>query len=138
MEVAAAPGDGRRRILLVEDDERLAALVLDYLSRNGLEVHCEPSGEDAVERTCALQPDLLVLDVMLPGKDGFSICRELRARGATIPIVILTARDEDFDRLAALLGDARFDVRILETPAGAKAAEASEHPQRRPTRDLTI
>ena len=103
MDGSAAPSVERlRRVLLVEDDERLAALVLDYLSRNGLEVHCEPSGEEAVERTCALQPDLLVLDVMLPGKDGFSICRELRARGATIPIVILTARDEDFDRVLGL------------------------------------
>lgn len=102
MDGSAASPERTRRVLLVEDDERLAALVHDYLSRNGLEVHCEPDGEAAVARTCALQPDLLVLDVMLPGKDGFSICRELRARGATIPIVILTARDEDFDRVLGL------------------------------------
>jgi two-component system OmpR family response regulator/two-component system response regulator RstA len=102
MDGLAAPPERARRVLLVEDDERLAALVLDYLGRNGLEMHCEPRGDEAVERTWALQPDLLVLDVMLPGKDGFSICRELRARGATIPIVILTARDEDFDRVLGL------------------------------------
>lgn len=89
-------------MLLVEDDERLAALVADYLEKNGFEVHRETNGEATVERTAALQPDLLLLDVMLPGKDGFSVCRELRARGATLPIVILTARDEDFDRVLGL------------------------------------
>jgi DNA-binding response OmpR family regulator len=94
--------ENARRVLLVEDDERLAALVLEYLAKNGMEVHCEYSGAGAVERACELQPDLVVLDVMLPGKDGFEICRELRARGATLPILILTARDEDFDRVLGL------------------------------------
>lgn len=91
-----------QRVLLVEDDARLADLIAEYLRKNGMEVHCERRGDLAIERTYELEPDLVVLDVILPGRDGFDICRELRSRGATLPIVILTARDEDFDRVLGL------------------------------------
>jgi two-component system OmpR family response regulator len=90
------------RVLLVEDDERLAELIAEYLGRNGLEVHWVRRGDLAIEKTYELDPDLVVLDVMLPGTDGFEILRELRARGATLPVMILTARDEDFDRVVGL------------------------------------
>ena len=90
------------RVLLVEDDERLAELIAEYLGRNGIEMHWIRRGDTAIEKTHEIGPDLLLLDVMLPGMDGFEICRELRARGATLPIVILTARDEDFDRVVGL------------------------------------
>ena len=90
------------RVLLVEDDERLAELIAEYLGKNGLEMHWVRRGDTAVEKTHEIEPDLLLLDVMLPGRDGFDICRELRARGATLPIVFLTARDEDFDRVVGL------------------------------------
>jgi two-component system OmpR family response regulator/two-component system response regulator RstA len=90
------------RVLLVEDDERLAELIAEYLGRNGLEMHWVKRGDVAIEKTHELAPDLLLLDVMLPGLDGFEICRELRARGATLPIMMLTARDEDFDRVVGL------------------------------------
>lgn len=92
----------QQRVLLVEDDARLADLITEYLGKNGFEVHIERRGDLAVDRAYDLEPDLVVLDVMLPGLDGFDICRELRARGATTPIVILTARDEDFDRVLGL------------------------------------
>jgi len=94
--------DVAARVLLVEDDEGLAELIAEYLGRNGLEMHWIKRGDGAIEKTHELSPDLLLLDVMLPGLDGFEICRELRARGATLPIVILTARDEDFDRVVGL------------------------------------
>ena len=90
------------KVLLVEDDERLAELIAEYLGRNGLEIHCVRRGDLAIEKTYELEPDLIVLDVMLPGTDGFEILRELRARGATLPVMILTARDEDFDRVVGL------------------------------------
>lgn len=90
------------RVLLVEDDERLAELISEYLGRNGLDMHWIKRGDGAIEKTHELDPDLLLLDVMLPGLDGFEICRELRARGATLPIMFLTARDEDFDRVVGL------------------------------------
>jgi two-component system OmpR family response regulator/two-component system response regulator RstA len=98
----ALPLDATGRVLLVEDDEGLAGLIADYLGRNGLETHWVRRGDAAIEKTQELAPDLLLLDVMLPGQDGFDICRELRARGSTLPIVFLTARDEDFDRVVGL------------------------------------
>ena len=102
MDAADFPADLRARILLVEDDERLAELISEYLGRNGLDLHWVRRGDGAVEKADEIAPDLLLLDVMLPGRDGFEICRELRARGATVPIVFLTARDEDFDRVVGL------------------------------------
>jgi two-component system OmpR family response regulator len=90
------------QIVLVEDDARLAALIVDYLHKHGLAVHHEVSGEQAVERIFELQPEVVVLDVMLPGKDGFEICRELRALGYRVPVIMLTARDEDFDQVLGL------------------------------------
>jgi len=90
------------RVLLVEDDAGLAELIAEYLARNGLEMHWVRRGDAAIAKTYELAPDLLMLDVMLPGQDGFEILRELRARGATLPIMILTARDEDFDRVVGL------------------------------------
>jgi two-component system OmpR family response regulator/two-component system response regulator RstA len=98
----ALPLDATGRVLLVEDDEGLAGLIADYLRRNGLEIHWVRRGDHAIEKAQELAPDLLLLDVMLPGQDGFDICRELRARGSTLPIVFLTARDEDFDRVVGL------------------------------------
>jgi DNA-binding response OmpR family regulator len=96
------PLEASGRVLLVEDDEGLAGLISDYLGRNGLEIHWVRRGDLAIEKTHEIEPDLLLLDVMLPGRDGFDICRELRARGSTLPIMILTARDEDFDRVVGL------------------------------------
>jgi two-component system, OmpR family, response regulator len=90
------------KVLLVEDDERLAELIAEYLGRNGLEIHWVRRGDVAIEKAYELDPDLIVLDVMLPGTDGFEILRELRARGATLPVMLLTARDEDFDRVVGL------------------------------------
>jgi two-component system OmpR family response regulator len=90
------------QIVLVEDDARLAALIVDYLHKHSFVIHHELAGEQAVERICELQPDVVVLDVMLPGKDGFEICRELRAIGYRVPVIMLTARDEDFDQVLGL------------------------------------
>lgn len=89
------------RILLVEDDERLAQLTAEYLTRNDLAVDIEARGDRAEERILAEQPDLVILDVMLPGKDGFEVCRGVRARYRGV-ILMLTARDEDFDQILGL------------------------------------
>jgi DNA-binding response OmpR family regulator len=88
-------------ILLVEDDLRLSELVRSYLSANGFRVAVENQGDRVAERVRAEKPDLVVLDLGLPGKDGFAVCRELRA-GAGIPILILTARDNDIDHVVGL------------------------------------
>lgn len=89
------------RILIVEDDERLAMLTQDYLRRNGLDVAIETDGTRAIRRIVSEQPDLVVLDVMLPGSDGLTVCREVRPNYQN-PILMLTARTEDMDQVLGL------------------------------------
>lgn len=88
-------------ILLVEDDVRLSALVVEYLEKNALKVETEFRGDTAVKRILELKPDLVVLDLMLPGLDGFEVCKRVRA-GFDGPILMLTARDEDIDQVVGL------------------------------------
>jgi two-component system OmpR family response regulator/two-component system response regulator RstA len=89
------------RILLVEDDERLAELTAEYLRKNDFEVAIEPRGDTACTRIPAENPDVVVLDVMLPGKDGFDVCRSVRPQYQGV-ILMLTARDEDMDQILGL------------------------------------
>ena len=70
----------KTRILLVEDDERLAKLTAEYLSKNDFEVSVEIRGDAAESRILEENPELVILDVMLPGKDGFEVCRSVRAQ----------------------------------------------------------
>jgi DNA-binding response OmpR family regulator len=90
------------RVLLVEDDVELARLTADYLNLRGLVVLIEHDGGAALERIRREQPDLIVLDVMLPGIDGFEICRRLRQESNDVPVLMLTARDEDIDQVLGL------------------------------------
>lgn len=89
------------QILIVEDDLRLASLIREYLLRQGFEVSTETRGDDAIERIAEHSPDLVVLDLMLPGKDGLDVCREIRPHFSG-PIMMLTARDEDTDQVVGL------------------------------------
>ncbi|HMV04654.1 MAG TPA: winged helix-turn-helix domain-containing protein [Accumulibacter sp.] len=91
----------KTRILLIEDDERLALLTAEYLRKNDFEVLVEGRGDAAEERILGERPDLVILDVMLPGKDGFEICRAVRSRFTGV-ILMLTAREEDFDQIFGL------------------------------------
>src|SRR5690606_31390334 len=88
-------------VLLAEDDERLAELVKDYLEANDFRVVIETQGYNVTRQILNLQPDIVILDVMLPGKDGVSICREVRPQYAG-PILMLTARDADADQILGL------------------------------------
>jgi DNA-binding response OmpR family regulator len=88
-------------ILLIEDDARLAELTATYLEQNGLRVATEARGDRALERFARERPRLVLLDLLLPGKDGLSICRELRRVNET-PILILTAKDTDIDHVIGL------------------------------------
>ena len=89
------------RILLVEDDASLASMVVDFLSPHGFDVAVEGRGDTAVDRIVEENPEAVVLDVSLPGLDGFSVCRAARAsyRGA---IIMLTARGEEIDEVLGL------------------------------------
>jgi DNA-binding response OmpR family regulator len=89
------------RILLVEDDLKLASLVKQYLENAGFSVATESNGDLAIERITEFKPDLLILDIMLPGKDGLTICKEVRPFFSQ-PILMLTARNEDFDQVLGL------------------------------------
>jgi two-component system, OmpR family, response regulator RstA len=89
------------RVMIVEDDERLATLTSDYLSANGLAVTVVANGNEAIRRIPAEQPDLVVLDLMLPGADGLTVCREVR-RQFRNPILMLTARTDDMDQILGL------------------------------------
>ncbi|MFK7160077.1 response regulator [Marinospirillum sp. MEB164] len=89
------------KVLIVEDDERLATLTREYLEGNGFQVEVESDGARAVERIHQVQPDLVILDVMLPGEDGLSICRRVKM-SLDLPILMLTARTDDMDQVLGL------------------------------------
>lgn len=93
--------DNPPTIMIVEDDERLADLTCEYLQSNGLDVTVVSDGEVAIRRICAEQPDLVVLDLMLPGADGLTVCREVRGDFKN-PIIMLTARTDDMDQVLGL------------------------------------
>ncbi|MEW8506082.1 MAG: response regulator [Candidatus Thiodiazotropha sp.] len=92
---------GPARVLLVEDDVELAELVQEYLQRYEFEVSLEHRGDTASDRVRQSNPDILVLDLNLPGRDGLDICRDLRMEYQG-PIVMFTARDEDVDEIVGL------------------------------------
>jgi len=91
----------QKKILLVEDDEKLAQLVKQYLMQSGFDVRIEMRGDLAIATLGQYQPDLLILDINLPGKDGLTICKEIRPTFEQ-PILMLTARNEDFDQVLGL------------------------------------
>ena len=88
-------------ILIVEDEPKLAALVGDYLRAGGYDASWVADGREAMAAIKAQQPDLVLLDLMLPGRDGLDICRELRSF-SDVPVIMLTARVEEIDRLLGL------------------------------------
>ncbi|MBX9710574.1 MAG: response regulator [Xanthobacteraceae bacterium] len=90
-----------RTILIVEDDREIQSLLSDFLTREGYKVFCAGDGAAMSRALDKTRPDLVVLDLMLPGEDGLSICRRLRAKGG-LPILMLTARGEDVDRIVGL------------------------------------
>ncbi len=91
----------RRQILLVEDDLKLAALVKEYLEQQGFEVVVEGRGDHANAAILELKPDLVILDIMLPGMDGLTVCRNARPTFAG-PILMLTARGDELDEVVGL------------------------------------
>jgi DNA-binding response OmpR family regulator len=93
--------DAATRILVVEDDRTVAEVVTRYLEREGFVVESVGDGNEALARADAQLPDLVVLDIMLPGLDGLEVCRRLRSR-APIPVVMLTARGSEEDRVLGL------------------------------------
>jgi len=97
---SSVPEEGFK-ILLIEDDARLSALIQEYLQKQGLQVSIEHRGDLACQRIVSECPDLVVLDLMLPGLDGLEVCKAVRPDYSG-PILMLTARDEDIDQVVGL------------------------------------
>ncbi len=148
-------------ILVVDDDRRLAASIRRALAYEGYRVSLAEDGASALRSTRESLPDLVILDVMLPGMDGIEVCRRLRAGSETLPIMMLTARDSIGDRVTGLDGGAddylvkpfAYDelvarVRALLRRAGGSRAETlafadlalevGAHQARRGERALTL
>jgi len=89
------------RVLLIEDDERLSAMLTEYLATMGFEARAAPDAASGLESLARGSFDALVLDVMLPDRDGFDVCHEVRAR-SDLPILMLTARGDETDRIVGL------------------------------------
>ncbi|MBA2767526.1 MAG: response regulator transcription factor [Sporichthyaceae bacterium] len=91
----------RPRILVAEDDPTISEVVERYLKHDGYDVECVSDGPTALHRALVTHPDLVVLDIMLPGLDGLEVCRRLRASTST-PVILLTALGSEGDRIAGL------------------------------------
>lgn len=94
--------DSPRKILIVEDEPSLVFTLRDTLESDGYQVHVVEEGTAAVEEVRNINPDLMLLDLMLPGKSGYDICREIRELEYTFPIIMLTARDQEIDKVTGL------------------------------------
>jgi len=90
------------KILVIDDDVRLRDLLSRYLTEQGFQVATLPDGRDLDKKLQRDPPHLIVLDLMLPGEDGLSICRRLRHAGEGVPVIMLTAKGEDVDRIVGL------------------------------------
>ncbi|GAB2942688.1 response regulator transcription factor [Nonomuraea fastidiosa] len=135
---------GVSRVLLIEDDPAVREGLELALSRHGHRVRAVESGEQGLEQLRADPPDVVVLDLMLPGIDGFEVCRRIRAAG-DVPIIMLTARGDDFDVVAGLEAGADDYVvkpvqpRVLEARMRAVLRRVGrEQAELEHYRDLTI
>lgn len=88
-------------VLIVDDDSKLRALLADYLKKEDFRVFAAVSGPEALTAFAEHNPDIVVLDLMLPGMDGYEVCRRIREKSA-VPVIMLTARDAEYDRLNGL------------------------------------
>lgn len=116
-----------KRVMLVEDEPNIIEAIRFILSRDGWTVETHADGATAVDTVAAASPDVLVLDVMLPGKSGFDILRELRAIDATaaLPVLMLTAKGQGRDReLAERYGATRFMTKPFSNAAVLEAVNA--------------
>ncbi len=127
MEQPPTGGGAGARVLVVDDDPTVAEIVTGYLDRAGYVVDRAGDGPDALARAAAHRPDLVVLDLMLPGMDGLEVCRRMRGQGP-VPVIMLTARGDEDDRILGLEVGADdyvtkpFSPRELVLRVGSRAA----------------
>lgn len=129
-----------KSLLLVEDDKRLRELIARFLSEQGFEVHCREDGNGLIEELPSLDIDLILLDVMLPGEDGFSLCRHIRQTYHG-PLLFMTAKSSDFDQVLGLeLGADDYVIkpvepRVLLARINALLRRVNTQPERHSTPD---
>lgn len=105
----------KSRVLVVDDDQNIAELISLYLEKEGYETRKVYDGKEALEENLAFQPHLILLDIMLPGMDGYDVCKEIR-KTSDIPIIMLTAKGETFDKVLGLeLGADDYIVKPFDT-----------------------
>lgn len=114
-----------KKILIIEDDESIAELERDYLEANGFDTEICVNGQSGYEHAMAEEFDLVLLDVMLPGMDGFNICRGIREEKET-PIIMVTAKKEDIDKIRAL-GLGADDYMVKPFSPGELVARVNAH-----------
>jgi two-component system response regulator BaeR len=131
------------QILIVEDEPKLAALLADYLKAGSYETRIVADGRDVVPAVRSNSPDLILLDLMLPGRDGLEVCRELRTF-SDVPVIMVTARVEEIDRLLGLEIGADdyickpFSPREVVARVRAILRRARRHGEAMPSSGLTI
>ena len=121
------------RILVAEDDADIAALIRHYLEKAGFTVDLTESGRDVLPRLRRSPVDAVILDVMLPGMDGFDVCRAMRADPTTaaVPIIMLTAKAEESDRIVGLeLGADDYITKPFSPERGGGPGAGAAAPQR--------
>lgn len=106
--------DTKQKILIVDDEENICELVRLYIEKDGFDAVIAGNGNEAIAKFDSENPDLILLDIMLPGKDGWQVCREIRAK-SNVPIIMLTAKGETFDKVLGLeLGADDYVVKPFE------------------------
>ena len=90
-----------KKILVVDDEKPIADILQFNLKKEGYDVYCAYDGNEAIEMVEEIQPDLILLDIMLPGRDGMEVCREVRKK-YEMPIIMLTAKDSEIDKVLRL------------------------------------
>jgi len=113
------------KIVYVEDEPEVGQLIAAYLAKHDMDVIVEPRGDRAEELVASEKPDLVLLDIMLPGKDGMTLCRDLRARWQG-PIVLLTSLDSDMNHILSLEMGAN-DYILKTTPPAVLLARLRLH-----------
>ena len=103
----------QKKILVVDDEKPIADIIKFNLQKEGYEVHCAYDGVEAIQKVEEQKPDLILLDIMLPLKDGMEVCREVRKK-YEMPIIMLTAKDSEIDKVLGLeLGADDYEQNLL-------------------------
>ena len=116
----------KQKILIVDDDTNISELISLYLNKECFETRCEENGEDALKAFSEFHPDLILLDLMLPGMDGYQVCREIRRHSQT-PIIMLSAKGEVFDKVLGL--ELGADDYIIKPFDSKELVEKPEEPK---------